>query len=294
MRSLRTLAGTDSTARMDAAKARNLLTIGLVALAAGCASSGCCAKGPLAALEDRLIYYPDPYPEGDWQPPGLAVEDAWFNAADGTKLHGWFCPHPRPRAVVLLAHGNEGNVSLQADLLRLLHHRLGLAVMAFDYRGFGRSAGSPDEAGILQDARAARTWLAQRTGLAERDVVLMGRSLGGSVAIDLAAASGARGLIVESSFTTLPDVAAAKVRWLPVRRLMRTELDSLSKIASYRGPLLLSHGDADELVPFQQGEQLFAAAAGPKRFVRIPGGHHNDPQTEEYYAALDAFIAGLP
>jgi len=278
---------------MAGGKIWNLLAVGLLALLALAPSLGCRAKGPLAALEDRLIYYPDPYPEGDWRPAGLHLEDAWFAAADGTKLHGWFCPHPRPRAVVLFAHGNEGNVSQNAELLRRLHLRLGVAVMAFDYRGFGRSEGSPDEAGILQDARAARAWLAQRTGLAERDIVLMGRSLGGAVAIDLAADGGARGLIVESSFTTLPEVAAAKVRWLPIRRLMRTELDSLSKIAAYRGPLLISHGDADELIPFEQGERLYAAAAGRKQFVRIPGGGHNDPQTAEYYQALDWFLAEL-
>ena len=139
--------------------------------------------------EDREVdgLRPSRYPAGDWQPAGLAFEDAWFTAKDGTRLHGWYVPHPQPRAVVLFCHGNGGNVALWADVLRILHDRMGVTAMGFDYRGYGRSEGTPSEAGVLADARAARTWLAQRAGIAENQIVLMGRSLGGAVAVDLAA-----------------------------------------------------------------------------------------------------------
>ncbi len=247
---------------------------------------------PVAKLEKSLVFAPSPYPAGDWQPAGLAYEDAVFNAIDGTRLHGWYVPHEQPRAVVLFCHGNGGNVALWSDVLRTLHDRMGVSILGFDYRGYGRSEGTPSESGVLADARAARTWLARRAGVPENQIVLMGRSLGGAVAVDLAA-DGARGLVLESTFTSMPEVGHAKLPWLPVRALMRTQFNSLAKIGKYHGPLLQSHGTADRLIPFAMGRQLFDAANEPKQFIAIPGGDHNDPQAEEYYAALFAFLGRL-
>ena len=190
---------------------------------------------------------------------------------------------------MLFCHGNGGNVALWADVLRILHDRMGATAMGFDYRGYGRSEGTPSEVGVLADARAARTWLAQRAGIAENQIVLMGRSLGGAVAVDLAA-DGARGLVLESTFTSMPEVGHAKMPWLPVRTLMQTQFNSLAKISTYHGPLLQSHGTADRLIPYAMGQQLFAAANEPKQFIAIPGGDHNDPQTDAYYAALFEFL----
>ena len=262
-------------------------------LLAGCRGGGSPKPASLANLERSLVFQPARYPEGNWQPAEFAFEDAWFQAADGTRLHGWYCPHPAPRAVVLFAHGNAGNITHRADVLRRLNHEHGLAVMTFDYRGYGRSEGAPNEEGILQDARAARTWLARRTDRAEQDIVLMGRSLGGGVAVDLAAKDGARGLILESTFTSLPAVAGDHVSWLPAGPLMENRLDSLKKLSRYRGPLLISHGDADRVIPPRHGKRLYEAANDPKRFVTIPGADHNDPQTGDYYRALDEFIGSL-
>ena len=247
---------------------------------------------PLGKIEKSMIFAPSPYPAGNWQPTGLVFEDATFTAIDGMRLHGWFVPHPQPRAVVLFCHGNGGNVALWGDELRILHDRMGVSVLGFDYRGYGRSEGTPSEAGILADARAARTWLARRAGIPEDQVTLMGRSLGGAVAVDLAA-DGARGLVLESTFTSMPEVGHAALPWLPVRALMHTQFNSLAKIGKYRGPLLESHGTADRLIPYTIGRQLFEAANEPKQFVVIPGGDHNDPQTDEYYAALWEFLGRL-
>lgn len=252
-------------------------------------------KGPLARLEQSLVFAPLKFPGGDWSPPqDLNLEEVQFAASDGTRLHGWFCPShlESPRAVVLYCHGNGGNVSYCTDVLRDLR-ALGASTMAFDYRGYGKSEGVPDEAGILADARAARAWLAGRAGVAEREIVLMGRSLGGGVATDLAAQDGARGLVLESTFTSVPTVAGANTS-RPVAWLVRTRLNSLEKIARYHGPLLISHGDADQLIPYDHGKQLFAAAPGPKRFITIAGGGHNDPQSAEYFAALDSFFGEVP
>ena len=148
--------------------------------------------GLMMAMEDSLIYFPSVYPDGMWNPPGLDFEDAWFEAADGTKLHGWYVPVANPRAVILFAHGNAGNLSHRVDFLEMLN-QLRVTVLIFDYRGYGRSTGSPSEAGVLQDARAARRWLAERADIDESKIVLLGESLGGGVMVDLAAADGARG-----------------------------------------------------------------------------------------------------
>ncbi len=246
----------------------------------------------LMIFERRFIFHPLRYPNGDWNPPFLQFEDAWFQSDDGTKLHGWFCEHPQPRAIVLFAHGNAGNLSHRANVLGHLQS-LGLSVMIFDYRGYGRSEGRPHEDGVLADARAAHNWLANRVGCEHQDIVLLGRSLGGAIAVDLAAESGARALVLENTFSSLPDVAAVHFPWVPVRWMLRTQFDSASKIGRYGGPLLQSHGTADEIVPFEFGQRLFEMAKGPKKFIEFPGHQHNDPMPGSYYSELIAFIDGL-
>lgn len=258
---------------------------------AGCASLG--MESPVSKFEQSRVYYPTKYPDGNYHPSGLNYEDAHFAAADGTRLHGWFVPHENPRAVALFAHGNAGNVSHRAATLKILHDRHQVAVLAFDYRGYGHSEGKPSEEGLFQDARAARAWLAKRTGVAEADILLMGRSLGGAVVVDLASADGARGLVLASTFSTLPKVAKHHMPLLPTKLLMKNRFDSESKIRNYHGPLLQSHGDADRVVPYKLGKRLHAVAPGPKQFVTIPGGDHNDPQTEEYRRAFDQFLDSL-
>jgi len=244
-------------------------------------------------FEESLIFFPMRYPEGEWQPLGLPLEDAWFHADDGVRLHGWYAAREEPRAVVLFCHGNAGNVTHRAEQVRVLRELAEVSVLVFDYRGYGRSEGKPNEPGLLADARAARAWLAQRAGIPESEIVVMGRSVGGAVAVDLAARDGARALVLESTFTSIPDMAALHYPWLPFRRLIRNRFDSLAKIADYHGPLLQSHGDADTIVPHSLGRQLFDAANEPKKLITLPGGDHNDPQDREYYAALVEFLDGI-
>lgn len=257
-------------------------------VATGCRVSG--QLSPLLPLEQAIVFQPSVYPEGDWSPSGLAFEDAWFQAHDGTELHGWYVAHSRPRGVVLFCHGNAGNVATWSETLRVLNERHRLAVMSFDYRGYGRSAGKPSELGILQDARAARRWVATRTGVTESDVILMGQSLGGAVAVDLASRDGARALVLARTFTSLPDVGASHMPWLLPDWNMTMQMDSLSKIRQYPGPVLISHGDADEIVPFTQAQALYEAAQGPKQFFREPGGKHNDLRSEAYHVTLEEFL----
>ncbi|REJ65311.1 MAG: alpha/beta hydrolase [Planctomycetota bacterium] len=245
-------------------------------------------------FEERFIFIPRGYDGGaNWNPDGLHFEDVFFTAADGTQLHGWYCPVEEPRAVILFAHGNAGNLSNRAPVVRKLQHYLDATVMLFDYRGYGRSEGRPHEAGVLQDARAARAWLARRAGVEEQEIVLVGRSLGGAVMVDLAAGDGAHALVLESTFTSIPEVAALRFPFLPVRTLIRNRFDSLAKIERYGGPLFQSHGDADQLIPYEFGRTLHEAAVGPKEFFTLPFGGHNDAQPDEYYLALNEFLGGL-
>jgi hypothetical protein len=149
----------------------------LLGLGSGCAHVG--SISPLAPFERSVLFQPTPYPDGNWNPVGLNQEDAWFESVDGARLHGWFVAPARPRAVALFLHGNAGNITGRESVLRVLRDRHNLAVMTFDNRGYGRSSGEPNESGILKDARAARAWLAKRTGVHERNIIVFGRSLVG-------------------------------------------------------------------------------------------------------------------
>lgn len=245
----------------------------------------------LMLFERSLIFFPTKYPGGYWELRPAGAEDVSFTAADGTKLHGWYAAHDDPLAVVLFAHGNAGNITHRADLLERLHQDLHCTVLMFDYRGYGKSEGSPSEAGVLQDGRAARDFLAQRAGVALDELVLMGRSLGTGVVVELAARDGARGLVLYSAFPSLPDVAAHHYPWLPVRWLMRTRLDSISKIQHYHGPLLQAHGEEDEIITADLGRRLFEAAPmEQKEWFTLGASSHNDPLPETFYVALEEFL----
>ena len=249
----------------------------------------------LLLLENTLLYPAPRYPVGDWQGVEFPHEDVYFPSADGTKLHGWLFEHSSPRAVVLYAHGNGDCVAYLGPYLAALRDKLRITIFAFDYRGYGRSEGSPLEAGILADGDAAQKWLAERTGRQPDQIVLMGRSLGGAVAVHLAAENGARGLILQNTFTSLPAAAARLYPWAPVKLLMRNRYDSLSKIGRFQGPILMSHGTADELVPLALGRELYDASPSTnKQFFELDGGSHNSPEVREYYQALDRWLDELP
>jgi len=240
-----------------------------------------------------LLFQPSRYPDGNWNPEGLDFEDVWFQSADGTKLHGWYCPAEKPRAVILFAHGNGGHLAHRAELLSFLQTEMQVTVMMFDYRGYGRSEGVPTVKGVLQDARAASKALAEKAGISEQELVVMGRSLGGAVAIDLATETNPRALIVESTFPSMKEVAAvhySKIAWI----VPAGKLNSVQRIAEYQGPFLQSHGTADRVIPYELGEQLFDAANEPKEFITIPDGNHNMPQSDEFYEAMKRFLEDLP
>lgn len=245
------------------------------------------------SIDELLLFQPARYPAGDWNPDGLKFEDVWMTTGDGVKIHGWYCPHVNPQAVVLYAHGNAGNLSHRAAMIEQLVEQHQVSVMIFDYRGYGRSEGKPTAAGALNDARAARAELAKRAGIKEADVVLMGRSLGGAILVPLAAELSPRGLILQSTFSSLKNIAK---HHFPVLAWMvpKSKLDSAKMIPDAKCPVLISHGDRDTVIPFEQGRALFEAANEPKQFMTIEGAGHNDPQPKAYDGLLAEFFAELP
>lgn len=242
-------------------------------------------------VERTLVFFPTTYPTGNWTPRDLDFEDAWFATEDGTTLHGWYLAAPEPRGFLLFAHGNGGNLSDRADIVRVLNEDLGLSVLIFDYRGYGRSEGAPSIKGILEDGRAAQQWLRRRENIDVNDIVLLGRSLGSSVMVYLAAEHGARALILEGAFSSMTDVAKHRYPWLPASLLLRRDIKADELIEQYHGPLLQSHGVQDTIIPIELGRKLFRAANEPKDFIELPGLNHNDPLPPEYYRKVAQFLA---
>ncbi len=245
------------------------------------------------SLDELLLFFPSRYPQGDWSPKDLRFEDVWFTAEDKTRLHGWYCPNDNPRAIILLAHGNAGHVASRARWLRYLQSEARVTVFIFDYRGYGRSEGTPTVEGALQDAAAARAKLRELAGIKDSEMVLMGESLGGAIVVHLAAESAPRALVLQSTFASLRDVADfhyPRLSWL----VPKDKLNSAALIGRYQGPVLLSHGQRDRTIPFSSGYALFRAANEPKTLVSLAYADHNNALTDEYLEKLDAFLENLP
>jgi fermentation-respiration switch protein FrsA (DUF1100 family) len=245
------------------------------------------------SLDELLLFFPAKHPAGNWNPTGLNFQDVAFESKDKTKLHAWYCPCEKPRGIVLMAHGNAGNVATRAGWLMYLQTRLRVSTFMFDYRGYGKSEGVPTVEGVLDDARAVMTKLCELTQSKDSDIIVMGESLGGAVAVQLAAERAPRALILQSTFSSLHDVADVhypRLSWL----VPADKLNSAKEITKYKGPLLLSHGTADGTIPFGLGAKLFKAANSPKSLVAIPDADHNDWLSMEYLRKLSAFLETLP
>ncbi len=249
--------------------------------------SGCASFSPLAPLEQRLLYHPG----APATVPAHSDIESVYIEGDAGRLHGIFLEHPEPQGVLLYCHGNAGTIVDRLPRLRQLRSRYSLTVFGFDYRGYGQSPGRPSEAGLYADARAARRWLAQRAGISEEDVIVLGRSLGGAVAVELASQDGARGLILENTFSSAVDVGKSMLPWIPASAV-RQRFDSAGRIADYHGPLIQTHGTEDRVIPWELGRRLFEEAGEPRVFVTADGGH-NDPPSAEYSEQLAVFIDGL-
>ena len=248
--------------------------------------------GWIYLTQDRLLYFPLRDLDADPSHAGLAFEEVQLTTADGVRLHAWYLPHPAPRGALLFLHGNAGNISHRLDSLAIFH-RLGLATLILDYRGYGQSEGTPDEPGTYLDAEAGWRHLAKARGFSPERIVLFGRSLGGAVAAHAAARHRPAALIVESTPTSIVDLGAELYRWLPVRLLARNRYQAAEALLDYPGPVLVAHSRSDEIVPFHHAERLLAALGPRGRLLPLRGGHNDGflATGPAYLDGLDAFLA---
>jgi pimeloyl-ACP methyl ester carboxylesterase len=230
---------------------------------------------------DHFTFFPD----RAVGPPPPGVVERWIATGDGPRLHAWYVGPQGSAPTLLWSHGNAGNIASRRDLMLALSRR-GLGVLAYDYRGYGKSTGSPSESGLYVDAAAAFDDEVA-AGRDPRDIVCFGESLGATVSIDLAIRRPCGAVVVVSAFTRLADVA--RRHYGPLGALAGNRFDALGRISRLSAPLLVAHGDQDEIVPFELGQRLFEAAPGPRRFLRLAGAGHNDALG--YPGLLDAVAA---
>jgi len=248
----------------------------------------------LVSCERRIIYHPHKYPEGNWNPSSSSVsrEDVHFTASDGVRLHGWYIPSAGAKATLLWFHGNAGNITHRLGNIEMLKP-LNLNIFIFDYRGYGKSEGEPDEKGIYSDSQAAYDWLVKVKNILPEEIILFGRSLGGICAVEVASGNPAAGLILESVFPSAGKMAEKIFPVLPLGGAIKSRFDAISKVPDLKLPKLFIHGTQDEIVPYKLGRELFSVAADPKEFYDIQGAGHNDTFLiggAGYFNALGQFI----
>jgi fermentation-respiration switch protein FrsA (DUF1100 family) len=241
--------------------------------------------------EKGIVFFPDPMLVGTPANLGLTYEEVWFTAADGVKLHGWWVPQ-EGAPVFLWFHGNAGNISHRLENIKLLADLVGVTVFIFDYREYGRSEGRISREGTYLDAAAAYAYVAETRKVPGKDIVLFGRSLGTALATDLAVKHPCRSLILESAYTNSQDMARLYAPFLFDWR-PSVPYDNLGKIGSVKVPILIIHGEDDEIIPVDMGRRVFAAAPAPKELYIIPSSHHNDTYLvggKAYFERLRSFI----
>ncbi len=245
-------------------------------------------------IEQRMIFYPSASIENTPAHVGLEFEDLSFITRDNVRLNGWFVPHPDARSTLIWFHGNAGNIGDRVENLKLLHDQVKVNIFIFDYRGYGRSGGRPSEEGTYRDGEAALELIQKKIGSdAAKKIVLFGRSLGAAIAAEMAIRFASQALILESPFISIAEMARAMFPLLPIELFLQTKYDLRNKIKRIKVPLLVLHGDSDEVVPFEHGKTVFESAPEPKTFFPISGAAHNDTYAvggAAYFRKLKQFI----
>ena len=244
-------------------------------------------------FQSRLVYYPGVGREMAVTPLayGLRYEDVQIRTADGETLAAWWVPAEGARGAVLFFHGNAGNISHRLDYLQMFH-RLRYSTLIVDYRGYGRSTGTPSEEGTYRDADAAWDYLRSARLARPEDVVIVGESLGGAVASWLSGKVKPCALVLFSTFTSVNDLGAEVYWFLPVRLLSRFGYDNLENLQRISAPVFIAHSRDDDIVPYAHGRRLFEVAQEPKTFLEMSGGHNDGFifTRPEWVAALAAFL----
>jgi len=241
--------------------------------------------------QSRFIFFPAKKLTQTPTTIGLEYEDLHLKTPGGTTVHGWYIPVPSERKLVVFFHGNAGNISDRLQTIRILHD-LGHSVLIMDYQGYGSSNGTPSESGTYTTALISWDYVTTTLGLEPTDIIIYGRSLGGAVAIWLAARRSPGGLIIESTFTRMADMGAHYYPYLPARFLTRVHYDSMSQIVKVRCPILAAHSKDDELIPFALGRKLSKATPQLAKFFTLRGEHNQAflMGGHEYHEQIDKFI----
>ncbi|MBW7876868.1 MAG: alpha/beta hydrolase [Candidatus Cloacimonetes bacterium] len=251
--------------------------------------------GVFYVYQESLIYVPSTEMLSHPGHYGMEYEEIRFPSEDGTILHGWFLPHKSSGPVVLMCHGNAGNISYMIDSAKVLWD-MGYSVFVFDYRSYGLSQAKPlSEEATYMDTRAAYLWLKNSKGYAEDQIIVHGRSLGGPQAAHVARRFFPKALVLESTFTSLPELGKQLYPWLPVLLLSRVQYPTLEDVKAVRCPVLIVHSTQDEVIPYPHGQKIFETAPEPKSFVTITGDHNEGYFTsgKTYVDGLKSFLMGL-
>jgi len=282
----------------------------MINTALGLAVGYAAIAGLAFAFQDQLLFQPSDRLRATPDDAGLDHETVRLDTEDGETLHGWWVPAPdvdsvnshplvsretgpeeRAGHTLLFFHGNAGNISGRLESVGQFR-RLGLNVLIVDYRGYGQSTGAPSEEGIYNDASACWQYLTDERGIPAGDIVVFGRSMGGGPATWIASRHRPGAVILESVFTSVPDVGAHHYPFLPVKTLATNHFDNASRVGAINAPLLSIHSRNDRVVPFELGRQVYEAAPAPKRFLEIEGGHNDGflVSSEAYLRTIDGFL----
>jgi len=238
-------------------------------------------------IQDRMLYFPEHEILITPKDIGIEYEDISFQTKDNIAISGWYIPAEHEKGVLLFCHGNAGNISHRLESINIFHS-LDISVLIFDYRGYGKSEGKPSEKGTYLDAEAAWDYLVDIKNKSPEKIILFGRSLGAAIAADIALKKSPAGLIMESSFLSVPEIGKKYYPWVPVKLLSKFDYSTIEKIHVISCPKLIIHSPDDEIVPFEHGKSLFEKALQPKEFLQIKGGHN-----EGFLISGDLYQEGL-
>ncbi len=248
----------------------------------------------LMFLERTILFPAPPVEYGFWQAESFGAEEFYVESPDKTKIHVWFFAKANSKRTLVFCHGNGETLGVLGGELATIRDRWNVNVVAFDFHGYGKTGGLANEVDILADSVAVAKWIESSPQFRDHQLIALGRSLGGALAVEIANKTKVDGMILDRTFSSAVDVAANQFLFFPIRLLMRNQLRSIEKIPNYSGPLLQMHGDVDEVVPYPFGKKLFdAGKTQRKELLTIRGLHHNDPWPEEFWNAGKQFLEAL-
>jgi len=248
----------------------------------------------LMFFERSLLFPAPPVADGDWNSKRFGAEEFYIDSEDRANVHAWFLEKSGSRTTLIFAHGNGETLGFMGAELVDIRDRWNVNIVAFDFRGYGKTGGLASENAILADSLAVAKWVESNPRFADQKRVAMGRSLGGAAAIEIATQTKVDALILDRTFSSVADVAADRYPFFPIRWVMRNQFHSIEKLPSYTGPLLQMHGEVDELIPYRFGKKLFDACTSErKELLTRPSLYHNDPWPEEFWDAGKKLISSL-